>query len=124
MELRTSKEWLEKHRQGDEEYNISAGSLMLKLADEHQAYVVNGVVDTVEGNRDEVTEKLKMFSREQRFRLIALPWQEDSEAHEGVTVSHAYSVRGSSRDPLLVSEGAGEYIVSSGESGESDDSRG
>jgi len=114
MELRITKEWLAKHREEDEGHDTSAGSLMLKAAGVRAVDSMNLMRETVEGTRDEVSEKLKRFPKEQRFRLITLPWQDDTDSNEGPATTHLYAGRGRNRQRAHVAESAEEYHVAPG----------
>src|SRR5580692_5822802 len=99
MELRITKDWLAQHREEDEEHDTSAGSLMLKIVKEHPVDSTNPMLEAVEGSRDEVSEKLKLFPKEQRFRLVTLPWREDLDMLSRSTPAKPYASGGLRSEP-------------------------
>jgi hypothetical protein len=113
MELRISNDWLARHRDEDEGHDTSAGSLMLKLSKEYAVDNTNPMLEAVEESRDEVSEKLKLFPREQRFRLVTLPWRDDSDVLSRATPAKPYPSGGFKREPAHVAEGAEEYRAAS-----------
>jgi hypothetical protein len=121
MELRIKKDWLAQHREEDEGHDISAGSLMLKLVKEHPVDSTDPMIEAVEESRDEVSEKLKLFPKEQRFRLVTLPRREDTDSLLRSTPVKPYASGGLKHEPAHVAEGAEEYHVAPGTEGKSDE---
>jgi hypothetical protein len=47
----------------------------------------------MEGTREEVGEQLRLFPKEQRFRLIALPTPDEENGGEGPTLAERFAGR-------------------------------
>ena len=65
----------------------------------------------IEGTREEVGEKLQLFPKEQRFRLIALPLPDEQNGDEGPTLAERFAGRVGrfSFEPADLSERTEEY---------------
>ena len=65
----------------------------------------------IEGTREEIGEQLKLFPKEQRFRLIALPQPDEQKEEEGPTLAERFAGRVGrfSFDPADLSERTEEY---------------
>lgn len=65
----------------------------------------------IEGTREEVGEPLKLFPKEQRFRLIALPQPDEMNGDEGPTLAERFAGRVGrfSFDPADLSERTEAY---------------